>query len=111
MATGGWQRQQLLQRVVVTLIRQQVQQRSWKHKYPKQVRDRIDFGKVPRVDFAKEVEENLMRGGGPGGQSVATTSNAVQLIHIPTKVAVKCHETRSAGRSNQAFFLDKSSQT
>ena len=36
-----------------------------------------------------------MRGSGPGGQSVATTSNAVQLIHLPTGVSVKCHESRS----------------
>ena len=70
-----------------------------KHKYPKNVRDRLDYSKVPQLDFEgkdqRDVVEKLVRGGGPGGQSVATTSNNVQLTHLPTGVAVKCHQTRS----------------
>jgi len=42
-----------------------------------------------------------MRGGGPGGQAVAKTSNLVQLIHIPTGVVVKCHESRSLEQNRQ----------
>ncbi|RYF49121.1 MAG: peptide chain release factor-like protein, partial [Cytophagaceae bacterium] len=30
-------------------------------------------------------------GGGPGGQSVAKTNNAVVLKHLPTGIVVKCH--------------------
>ena len=70
-----------------------------KHKYPKKVRDRLDYSKVPQLDFEgkdqRDVVEKLVRGSGPGGQSVATTSNNVQLTHLPTGVAVKCHQTRS----------------
>ena len=84
----------IIQRTALTtVLRQQLQPLRLKHKYPKQVRERIDVSQVPEVDWSL-VEENLMRGSGPGGQSVATTSNAVQLVHRPTGVSVKCHESR-----------------
>lgn len=80
-----------------------------KHKYPKQVRERLDYSKVPEIDFEgkdkKDVEENYMRGGGPGGQAVATTSNAVQLKHLPTGLTVKCHETRSLDQNRKLARL------
>lgn len=43
----------------------------------------------------EELQEQLTKGSGPGGQSVNKTTNCVVLKHIPTGVVVKCHETRS----------------
>ncbi|GAA6109808.1 mitochondrial translation release factor in rescue [Tachysurus ichikawai] len=42
-----------------------------------------------------DLEEQFVRGSGPGGQATNKTSNCVVLKHIPTGVVVKCHETRS----------------
>ncbi|KAL0979380.1 hypothetical protein UPYG_G00184320 [Umbra pygmaea] len=42
-----------------------------------------------------ELEEQFVRGSGPGGQATNKTSNCVVLKHIPTGVVVKCHQTRS----------------
>ena len=36
-----------------------------------------------------ELEEQFVRGHGPGGQAVQTTSNCVVLKHIPTGIFVK----------------------
>ena len=36
-----------------------------------------------------ELEENFIKGSGPGGQSVNKTSNCVQLKHLPTGFVVK----------------------
>ncbi|KAL6465774.1 hypothetical protein MHYP_G00259070 [Metynnis hypsauchen] len=43
-----------------------------------------------------DLEEQFVRGSGPGGQATNKTSNCVVLKHIPTGVVVKCHKTRSA---------------
>jgi len=42
-----------------------------------------------------ELEENFLKGSGPGGQKINKTSSAVQLKHLPTGIVVKCQETRS----------------
>ncbi|XP_064613260.1 uncharacterized protein LOC135477040 [Liolophura sinensis] len=42
-----------------------------------------------------DLEEQFVRGSGPGGQSVNKTSNCVVLKHRPSGLMVKCHETRS----------------
>ncbi|XP_036454394.1 probable peptide chain release factor C12orf65 homolog, mitochondrial [Colossoma macropomum] len=42
-----------------------------------------------------DLEEQFVRGSGPGGQATNKTSNCVVLKHIPTGVVVKCHKTRS----------------
>ncbi|KAJ8005653.1 hypothetical protein DPEC_G00120170 [Dallia pectoralis] len=42
-----------------------------------------------------ELDEQFVRGSGPGGQATNKTSNCVVLRHIPTGTVVKCHQTRS----------------
>lgn len=56
-------------------------------KYP------IDRTLVPRLD-EKDIEEQFVRGSGPGGQVVNKTANAVVLRHLPTNLIVKCHAHR-----------------
>lgn len=43
----------------------------------------------------EDLEEDHVRGAGPGGQSVNKTTNCVVLKHKPTGIVVKCHSTRS----------------
>lgn len=54
----------------------------------------LDYSKVPKLEEA-DLEEQFVRGSGPGGQATNKTNNAVVLRHIPTGLIVKCHETRS----------------
>nr|XP_040052178.1 probable peptide chain release factor C12orf65 homolog, mitochondrial [Gasterosteus aculeatus aculeatus]XP_040052179.1 probable peptide chain release factor C12orf65 homolog, mitochondrial [Gasterosteus aculeatus aculeatus]XP_040052180.1 probable peptide chain release factor C12orf65 homolog, mitochondrial [Gasterosteus aculeatus aculeatus] len=56
-------------------------------------------GKKDVTDFPvldeDELEEQFVRGSGPGGQATNKTSNCVVLKHIPSGTVVKCHQTRS----------------
>uniref|UniRef100_A0A3Q3X3G5 Prokaryotic-type class I peptide chain release factors domain-containing protein n=1 Tax=Mola mola TaxID=94237 RepID=A0A3Q3X3G5_MOLML len=56
-------------------------------------------GKKGLTDFPAlnedELEEQFVRGSGPGGQATNKTSNCVVLKHIPSGIVVKCHQTRS----------------
>jgi protein subunit release factor B len=46
---------------------------------------------VSESDF----RETFIRSSGPGGQKVNKTSSCVQLLHVPTGLAVKCQQERS----------------
>jgi protein subunit release factor B len=65
---------------------------------------------VPKLNFdgndKNDIIENLERGSGPGGQSVAKSSNAVILKHTPTGILVKCHQTRSV-ETNRKIAQEK----
>lgn len=54
----------------------------------------LDYSKVPKLQ-ENDLEEQHVKGSGPGGQATNKTCNAVVLKHKPTGLIVKCHETRS----------------
>jgi protein subunit release factor B len=60
----------------------------------------IDYSRVPKL-VESELEEQHVRGSGPGGQATNKTSNCVVLKHVPTGVIVKCHETRSLDQNRK----------
>lgn len=39
---------------------------------------------------------DYVRGSGPGGQGMQSSSNCVVLTHLPSGITVKCHQSRSA---------------
>lgn len=42
-----------------------------------------------------DLEEDFVRGAGPGGQKINKTSSTVQLRHLPTGLEVRCQRERS----------------
>ena len=55
------------------------------------LQERMDRLGVSESDF----RETFIRSSGPGGQKVNKKSSCVQLLHVPTGLAVKCQQERS----------------
>uniref|UniRef100_A0A1B6GAV5 Prokaryotic-type class I peptide chain release factors domain-containing protein n=1 Tax=Cuerna arida TaxID=1464854 RepID=A0A1B6GAV5_9HEMI len=60
----------------------------------------LDFSLQPQI-VEEDLEEQFVRGGGPGGQATNKTSNCVILLHKPTGIVVKCHQTRSQDQNRR----------
>ncbi|XP_039281770.1 probable peptide chain release factor C12orf65, mitochondrial [Nilaparvata lugens] len=60
----------------------------------------IDYSKVPTLD-EDDLEEQFVRGSGPGGQSVNKTNNCVVIKHKPTGIVSKCHDSRSQSENRK----------
>ncbi|XP_078277540.1 mitochondrial translation release factor in rescue [Rhinoraja longicauda] len=48
-----------------------------------------------------DLEEQFVRGHGPGGQATNKTNNCVVLKHVPSRIVVKCHQTRSVDQNRK----------
>lgn len=70
------------------------------HPISYQCKHTFDHSKVP-ILHAEDLEEDFVRGSGPGGQAVNKTSNAVILRHKPSGLIVKCHQTRSLAKNRE----------
>jgi peptide chain release factor len=57
-----------------------------------------------------DIQETFVRSGGHGGQNVNKNSTCVMLLHVPTRLQVKCQTTRQQGLNRfiaRRLLLDK----
>jgi protein subunit release factor B len=58
----------------------------------------------------EDLVESFIRSSGPGGQNLNKTSTCVLLLHLPTRLQVKCQTARTQGANRllaRARLLDK----
>lgn len=56
--------------------------------------------------MAGDVEEQFIRGSGPGGQKINKTSSTVRLRHQPTGVEVRCQRERSQAANRETAWAE-----
>ncbi len=57
-----------------------------------------------------DIQETFVRSGGHGGQNVNKNATCVMLLHVPTRLRVKCQTTRQQGLNRflaRRLLLDK----
>ena len=69
---------------------------------PTQFQERLDALGV----FAGDVEEQFIRGSGPGGQKINKTSSTVRLRHGPTGIEVRCQRERSQAANRETAWAE-----
>lgn len=82
----------LLNNQLKLIIKNQLRYKSYK-KY-------LDFSYVPKLN-EKDLEEQWVKGSGPGGSAVNKMSNCVVLKHKPSGLVVKCHQTRDVHENSK----------
>ncbi|XP_066602336.1 mitochondrial translation release factor in rescue [Prorops nasuta] len=59
----------------------------------KSIKQYLDYTKVPKL-YENDLQEQAVKGSGPGGSAVNSSYNCVVLKHIPSGLVVKCHLSR-----------------
>lgn len=75
-------------------------QRAYQTSFVLNNKKTIDYSRVP-VLAESDLDEQMVRGSGPGGQAVNKTNNCVVLKHKPTGFIVKCHLHRMASSNRK----------